>query len=46
LDLLGELTVESISVEDGALEVWIKTDEFNWFSAEGRKKDDTENASN
>ena len=42
LDLLGELTVESISVEDGALEVWIKTDEFNWFSAEGREKDDAQ----
>ena len=32
LDLLGELTVENISVEDGALEIWIKTDEFNWFN--------------
>ena len=32
LDLLGELTVETISVEDGCLEVWIKTDEFNWFN--------------
>lgn len=32
LDLLGELTVESISVEDDALEIWIKTDEFNWFN--------------
>ena len=31
LDLLGELIVETISVEDGCLEVWIKTDEFNWF---------------
>lgn len=32
LDLLGELIVESISVEDGCFEVWIKTDEFNWFN--------------
>ena len=32
LDQLGELTVENISVEDGALEIWIKTDEFNWFN--------------
>lgn len=37
LDLLGELTVESISVEDGCFEVWIKTDEFNWFCAEGEE---------
>lgn len=36
LDLLGELTVESISVEDGALEIWIKTDEYNWFSDDGK----------
>lgn len=42
LDLLGELTVESISIEDDALGVWIKTDEYNWFSAEGRKKNDTQ----
>lgn len=32
LDLLGELTVESISVEDGAFGIWIKTDEYNWFN--------------
>ena len=42
LDLLGELTVETISVEDGCLEVWIKTDEFNWFCLDGRGKDDTQ----
>ena len=32
LDMLGELIVETISVEDGCLEVWIKTNEFNWFN--------------
>jgi len=42
LDLLGELTVESISIEDGAFEVWIKTDEYNWFSTDGRKKNDAQ----
>lgn len=40
LDLLGELTVESISVEDGCLWIWIKTDEFNWFCADGEEKKD------
>lgn len=34
LDLLGELNVESISVEDDAFMIWIETDEFNWFDAE------------
>lgn len=42
LDLLGELTVETISVEDGCLEVWIKTDEYNWLCLDGRGKDDTQ----
>lgn len=40
LDLLGELTVESISVDDGCFEVWIKTDEFNWFCADGDRKEE------
>ena len=40
LDLLGELTVESISVEDGCLWIWIKTDDFNWFCADGEEKKD------
>lgn len=31
LDLLGDLTVESIDVDDNKLKLWIKTDEFNWF---------------
>jgi hypothetical protein len=39
LDLLGELIVENISVHDGCLEVWIKTDEFNWFCDDGGAKD-------
>lgn len=38
LDLLGELTVESISVENGALEIWIKTDEYNWLK--GQEEED------
>ena len=41
LDLLGELTVESISVEDDALEVWIKTDEYNWFKEKGEENAET-----
>ena len=39
LDLLGELTVESISVEDDAFRLFIKTDEYNWFSADGEVKE-------
>lgn len=39
LDLLGELSVESISVDDGAFEVWIKTDEYNWFYTDRVKKE-------
>lgn len=31
LDLLGDLTVESIDVDGNKLKLWIKTDEFNWF---------------
>lgn len=31
LDLLGNLTVESIDAEDGKIKLWIKTDEYNWF---------------
>ena len=44
LDLLGELTVESIDAEDGNIIAWIETDEFNWFNknketAENEKKE-------
>lgn len=31
LDLLGDLTVESIDVDDNKLKLWIKPDEYNWF---------------
>jgi len=31
LDLLGELTVESIDADDSDIWLWIKTDDFNWF---------------
>lgn len=31
LDLLGDLTVESIDAEEGNIVLWIKTDEYNWF---------------
>ena len=39
LDLLGELTVESIDAGDGKREIllWVKTDDFNWFCADGEK---------
>ena len=32
LDLLGELIVKNIDADDGDIELWIKTDEFNWFN--------------
>ena len=31
LDLLGDLTVTSIGEDDGRIQLWIETDEFNWF---------------
>lgn len=32
LDLLGDLIVESFNAtKDGAIQIWIKTDDFNWF---------------
>ena len=31
LDLLGDLTVESIDADDSDIWLWIKTDDFNWF---------------
>ena len=34
LDLLGDLTVESIDAHDDKIKLWIKTDEFNWFRPE------------
>ena len=40
LDLLGELTVQSIDAEDGDIQLWIKTDEFNWFCADRERKNE------
>lgn len=40
LDLLGDLIVESIDAEDGNVKLWIKTDEYNWFCADGERKKD------
>ena len=37
LDLLGDLTVESIDVDDDKLKLWIKTDEYNWFKPREEK---------
>ena len=32
LDLLGDLTVDSFNAtEKGQIQIWIETDEFNWF---------------
>ena len=32
LDLLGDLTVDSFNAyENDAIQIWIETDEFNWF---------------
>ena len=39
LDLLGGLTITSISVDEDDLELWVKTDEYNWFNV-GRLEDD------
>lgn len=38
LDLLGDLIVEGINAEDGNVKLWIKTDEYNWFRADGERK--------
>ena len=35
LDLLGDLTVESICAEDNDIEIWVSTDEYNWFRTDG-----------
>ena len=33
LDFFGDLIVESISVsDDGAIQIWVKTDDFNFFN--------------
>ncbi|MCR5566009.1 MAG: hypothetical protein K6F61_04095 [Clostridiales bacterium] len=40
IDLLGEITVESIDARDGDILLWIKTDEFNWFCVDGEEKDE------
>ena len=40
LDLLGDLTVESIDAEDGDILLWIKTDDYNWFRTDWRANDD------
>ena len=31
LDVLGDLTVESIDAEDGDIKLWLETDDYNWF---------------
>ena len=39
LDLLGDLVVESFNAdENGAIQIWIQTDEFNWFAMERRSQ--------
>lgn len=35
LDLLGDMVVDSFNAtEDGKIQIWIETDEFNWFRKE------------
>lgn len=37
LDLLGNLTIESIEAEDNDVVFWVKTDDYNWFkTGEGK----------
>lgn len=43
LDLLGDLTVESIDAEEDEIMLWIKTDDYNWFCVT-REEGDGENA--
>lgn len=38
LDLLGDLTVESIDVRDDELWLWIKTDDYNWFGTDSDRR--------
>ena len=38
LDFLGDLVVDSFNAdENGAIQIWIQTDEFNWFDTERSK---------
>ena len=39
LDLLGDLTVESLDADDSDIWLWIKTDEYNWFRIREEKND-------
>ena len=37
LDLLGDLIVTSIDADEGDIQLWIKTDDFNWFNLEAER---------